>query len=180
MKLMTNSDQITKANGTCWWFLSVCMEQLPIYLMQRNDSPAPPNGVVDIELVPAMGDLVALSGQVRYSLLGLAPFIKSFGIAESMSDQVVAHGQLGPEVLNGVITDRQCLAIWNTYAFQSNFENLSFDITPLGDGAAKFMLEGDDFFASIHGVATMTPNVKSNRRRSAAEGTHQRSWWASG
>ncbi|MDS4071781.1 MAG: hypothetical protein RKL24_01375 [Defluviicoccus sp.] len=158
MKLMTNSDQITKANGTCWGLLSVCMEQLSIYLMQRNYSPATPNGVVDIELMPPMGNLVAFSGQVGCPLFGCAPFVKPFGIAKPMSNQVVAHGKLRPEVLNGVITDRQSLAVWDADAFQSDSEKLPFDITPLGDGAAKFMLEGDDFFASIHGAATMTPN----------------------
>lgn len=159
MKLKTNSDQITKANSTIWGFLAVSMEQLSIRMMKRNDGPSAANSVVDVELVPAMSNLIALCGQLTGAVLSSTPSLEPRRLCKSMGNQVVAHRQLGPEVFNGVIADSQRLAIRNVDALQGDSEQLTFYVAPLSDGVPKLMFESNCFLGDVHGATIKPPNV---------------------
>ena len=159
MKLKTNSGQITKAKRSCGGLFPISMEQLPISMVKRNDGPSAPSRVVDIELVPSMGNCVSLLRQLVCVIPCSAPPIKPRRLAESVLNQVVAHGQLGPKIFDGVIPDCQCLPIWNVDALQCDSEQLTFNVPPLSNGAPKLMFEGDGFLGNVHSTRTKTPNV---------------------
>jgi len=96
-----------------------------------------------------------------------------------MGDQIVTHGQFGPEVLNRVIGDCESLAIWNIDALQGNPEKLPFNVAPLSDGGTEFMFEGDDFLGNVHGARTKPPNAKVSGAGTASAGlTGVRPAWA--
>ncbi len=157
MKLKTNSSQITKAKRSFWWLLSVSMNQLSIGMMKRNDGPSAPNSVVDIKLVPSMSNCVSLLRQPIGAIPCSAPSLKPWRLSESVLDQVVAHGQLGPKILNRVISDCQCLTVWNINALQGNSEQLPFNVSPLSNSASKLVLESNRFLGNVHGE-TKNPN----------------------
>jgi len=164
MKLKTNSDQIAEANSTRWWFFSIGVKKLPVGMMKRNDGPAAPNRVVDIELVPPMSNFVSLRCQLGSAILGAPPSLKPRSLCKSVRHQVVAHGKLGSEVFDGVIANSQRLAIRNTDTLQRHSEQLPLNIAPLSDGATKLVIEGTNFLGNVHDVTTKTPNVLAQGR----------------
>ena len=134
------------------------MKQFSIRVMKRNDSPAAPSSVVDIELVPPVGNLVPLGRQLSGTVFGRAPLREDCGLSKPVRNQVVADRQLRAKVFNRVIADSQGRSIWDSNTFESDSEQLPFHIAPLCYGAAKLMFEGNGFFCGIHDVATKTPN----------------------
>ena len=158
MKLKTNSNQVSKTKCTSGGLFSLGMEQLSIGVVEWNDGPAAPGCVVDIELVPSMSDLVPLRRQLSGAVLCGAPTFEPRRACKPMGNQIVTHGQLGPEVLNGVIADCESLAIRNVDALQGNPEQLPFNVAPLSNGGTKLMFEGDDFLSNVHGARTKPPN----------------------
>lgn len=115
MKFKTNSNQIPETKRSCGGLFFISMKQLPISMVKRNDGPSAPNCAVDIELVPSMDNCVSLLSQPGCAILCSTPPLKTRRLSESVFDQVVAHGQPRPKVLNRVIPDCQRLTIRDTH-----------------------------------------------------------------
>jgi hypothetical protein len=167
MKLKTNSSQITEAKGPCWRFFPLSVNQQPVSVVKRNDGPSAAGDVVAIELVPSMSNCVSLLRKLVYMIPCSAPSIKPKRISESVLDQVVAHGQLGPKILNGVISDCQSLTVRNTDARQSDSEHLTFHVSPLSNSTSKLVPKGNGFFGYVHS-RTVTPNATAQPLRFSA------------
>ncbi len=164
MKIQPNRRQIAQTNSAGRRFIAIYVEQLAICMMKRNYGPSTSRSVIDIELMPSVRNFVPLRSQVACSFLGCAPPLNVGSFSERVHNQVIAHRQFGTEIFDRMIANRQSGPIWNADTFHSDVEQLPFHISPLRDGAAKFMLKRNYFFAGIHDVATKIPNFVIGRQ----------------